>query len=118
MKIGLQFLTKHANGIEHAVLPIHVIMLNDGMKKGVLRRDAHLARIDLHVLDVLLVDLLVIVRQHDAAAIVKTLNVSAGHADVDTLDHDITFRLSIAQRFQDALHRRLKIDNLAFAHPA
>src|SRR5437868_4636704 len=31
VKIGFQFLTKHANRVEHAVLPIDVIMLNDGM---------------------------------------------------------------------------------------
>ena len=75
VKIGLQFLTEHANGIEHAVLPIHVIMLNDGMQKGVLRGNADLARVDFHILDVLLIDLLVVVRQDDAAAIVKALDV-------------------------------------------
>ena len=85
VKIGFQFLPEHANGIEHAVLPIDVIMLNDGMQKGVLRRNADLARIDLHILDVLLVDLVAIFRQHDAAAIVEALNVRAGDADVDTL---------------------------------
>ena len=118
VKVGFQFLTEHANGIEHAVLSIHMIMLNDGVEKGVLRWNTDLAGIDLHVLDVLLIDLLVIIRQHDAAAIVKTVNVGAGHPDIDTLDHDITLDLRVTQRFQNAFHRRLKIDNLAFAHPA
>src|SRR5438067_1105434 len=118
VKICFQFLTKHANGIVHAGLPIDGIAVNEEMEKRVLRWNTDLAGIDLYVLDVLFVDLLVIIRQHDAATIVKTLNVGPGHADIHTLDHDITFGLGVAQRFQDAFHRRLKIDNISFADPA
>ena len=38
-------------------------MLNDRMQEGVLRRDAHFARVDFHILNVLLVDLVVVFRQ-------------------------------------------------------
>ena len=63
VKIRLEFLPEHADRIEHAVLPIDVIMLNDRMQERVLRRNAHFARVDLHVLDILLVDLVAIFRQ-------------------------------------------------------
>jgi hypothetical protein len=49
-------LAEHADGIEDAVLPVDVIMLDDGMKERVLRRNAHLARVDLYIFDILLVD--------------------------------------------------------------
>ena len=50
-------------GIEHAVLSVDVIMLNDRVQESVLRRNADFARIQFHVLDVLLVDLVAIFRQ-------------------------------------------------------
>ena len=78
VKIGLQLLAEHADRIEHAILPVDVIMLDDGVQKRVLRRNAHFARVDLHVLDILLVDLVAIFRQDDAAAIVEALDVRAG----------------------------------------
>ena len=62
VEIGLQLLPEHADRIEHAVLPVDVIMLDDRMQKGVLRRNADFARVDLHVLDILLVDLVAIFR--------------------------------------------------------
>ena len=118
VEIGLQLLPEHADGIEHAVLPVDVIMLDDRVQKCVLRRNAHFARVDLHVLDILLVDFVVIFRQNDAAAIVEALNVRAGHADINTADHDVAFRLGVDDRFLHAFHRRLEIDDLAFAHTA
>ena len=63
VEIRLQLLPEHADGIEDAVLPVDVIMLDDGMQERVLRGNAHLARVDLHVLDVLLVDLVAVFRQ-------------------------------------------------------
>ena len=118
MEIGLQFLAQHSDRIEHAVLPVDVIMLDDRVQKRVLRRDAHFARVDLHVLDILLVDLVAIVRQSDAAAIVEALNVRAGDADVDAANHDVALLFGIDDRLVHALHRRLEIDDLAFAHAA
>ena len=63
VEIGLQFLAEHSDRIEHAVLPVDVIMLDDRVQKRVLRRDAHFARVDLYVLDILLVDLVAVFRQ-------------------------------------------------------
>ena len=39
-------------------------------------------------------------------------------ADVNAADHDVAFLLGIDHRFVHALHRRLEIDDLAFAHAA
>ncbi len=72
VKIGLQLFAQHADRIKDAVLPVDVIMLNDGMEEGVLRGNADFARVDLHVFDILLVDLVAIFRQHDAAAVVES----------------------------------------------
>ena len=63
VKIRFELLPEHADGIEDAVLSVDVIMLDDGMEKGVLRGNAHFARVDLHVLDVLLIDFVAIFRQ-------------------------------------------------------
>ena len=81
-------------------------------------RNAHFARADLHVLDVLLVDLVAVFRQHDAAAIVETLNVRAGDADINAANHDVALLLGIDHGFVHAFHGRLEIDDLAFAHAA
>ena len=93
-------------------------MLDDRVQKRILRRDAHFARVDFYILDILFVDLLVVFGHTDAAAIVEALNVRAGDADVDAANHDVAFLFSVDNRFVDALHRRLEINNLAFAHPA
>src|SRR5439155_20437041 len=77
MKIGFQFLPEHADRIEHTILSIDMVMLDDGMKKRVRRGNAHLARAHLHILDVLLVDLLPTLRHDHAAAIVAALTVRA-----------------------------------------
>src|SRR5207253_10801618 len=52
MKIGFQFLPKHSDRVQHAVLSIDVVMLNEGMEECVLCRNAYFARIDFYVLDV------------------------------------------------------------------
>jgi len=69
--------------------------------------DAHLARIDLHILDVLLIDLLVIVR-HMTQPRLLNFECARGHADVDTLDHDITLRLGVAQTLPGRTSSRSK----------
>src|SRR5438105_4525224 len=93
-------------------------MLDDRVEKGVLRRDAYFPRVDFHILHILLVDLIAIVRQQHAASIVDTLNVSAADADIDAANHDVAFLFGIHDRFVHAFHRRLEIDNLAFAYAA
>src|SRR2546425_5418929 len=52
MKIGFQFLPKHPDRVQHTVLSVDMIMLNERMKECVLRRNAHLTRVNLYVLDV------------------------------------------------------------------
>src|SRR2546430_297334 len=118
VEIGLQLLPEHSDRIQHAVLTIDMIMLDDRMEESVLRGNADLARVDLHVLNVLLIDLVVVLGQQHAAAIVETLNVRAGDADVNAPDHHVAFLLSIDNGLMHAFHGRLKIDNLAFAHAA
>ena len=73
---------------------------------------------NLTVVDVLLVDLIAVLRQQDRTAIVEALDVRSSHADVDTADHHVTFRFCIHHRFMHAFHRRFEIDNFAFAHAA
>src|SRR4051812_14561036 len=86
------------------------------MKKGVLRRDTDLARIDFYIFDVLLVDFVAVLRQHDTTPIVKSLNVCTGDRDVDAPNHDVTLLLGVDYGFVHAFHGRLEIDNLALAH--
>ena len=118
VEIGLEPLAQHPDRAQDAVVPVDVIILDDRMEKRVLRRDADLARVDLHVLDILLVDLVAIFRQGDAAAVVEALDVRAGDADVDAPNHDVALLLGVDDRFVHAFHRGLEIDDLAFAHPA
>ena len=60
VKIRLQSLAEHSDRIEHAVLSIDVIMLNDRMQECVLRRNADFARVHLHIFDILFVDLIAV----------------------------------------------------------
>ena len=73
---------------------------------------------DFYILDILLVDLFMIFRHTDAAAVVEALNVRPGDADVDAANHDIALLLGIDDCLVHALHRRLEINNLAFADAA
>src|SRR5260370_26019418 len=86
------------------------------MEEGVLRRDAYFARADFYILDVLLIDLIVVYRTCHAAAVIKTLNVRPGHADVNAPNHDVALLFCLNHAFVHAFHRRLKIDDLALAH--
>src|SRR6202163_4729702 len=87
------------------------------MEEGVLRRDAYFARADFYILDVLLIDLVVVFRTCHAAAVIETLNVRPGYADVNAPNHDVAFLLCIDHGLVHAFRRCLKIDDLAFAHP-
>ena len=62
VEVGLELLAEHADGIEHAVLPVDVIMLNNRVEECVLRGNAHFARVDLHVFHVLVVNLITVFR--------------------------------------------------------
>jgi hypothetical protein len=75
MKISFQFLPKHPDRVQHALLSIDLVMLNDGMEEGVLRGNAHLTRIDFYVLHILLINFIAVLWQHDASAIVETLQM-------------------------------------------
>ena len=118
VEIGLEFLPKHPDRVQHPFLTIDVVMLDNGMEKRVLRRDADFARVDLHILDVLLVNLVAIFRQRHQAAVVEALDVRAGNADIDAADHHVALCLSVDHRFVHALHCRLEIDDLAFPDAA
>src|SRR5207253_9681347 len=84
--------------------------------EGVLRGDAYFARADFYILDVLLIDLIMVFRTCHAAAVIETLNVRPGHADVNAPNHDVAFLFCIDHSFMHAFHLCLKIDDLAFAH--
>src|SRR5215471_10052808 len=75
VKIGFQFLAEHADWVQHALLAIHLIMLNDRMQESILRGNAYLARVNFYILHVLLIDFIAVLREHNASAIVKTLQV-------------------------------------------
>ena len=95
-----------------------MIMLDDGMQESVLRRDAHLACVDLYILDVLLINLIAIFGQHHAPAIIETLKVRPSDGDVNASDHDVAFLFGIDHRFVHAFHRGFKINDLAFTYAA
>jgi hypothetical protein len=118
MKIRFELFPKHPDGTQHAILAVDVIMLNDRVQECVLRRNAHLAGVDLYILDVLLIDFVAILRQRDRTAIVKALNVRPRHAHVDTANHHVAFRFRIHHRFMHAFHRRFEINDFAFAYAA
>ena len=93
-------------------------MLNDGMQERVLRRNAHLARINFHVLNILLINFIAIFGQHDASTVIKTLQVRPGHRHVNAADHHIAFLFGIDHSFVHTFHRGFKINNFPLAHAA
>jgi len=118
VEIGFQSLAEHPDWIQHAVLSIDMIMLNNGMKECVLRRNAHLARIDFYVFDVLLIEFIAVLGQHHGSAVVEALKVRPTNGDINAPDHDVAFLLGIDHRFVHAFHCRFKINDLALAHAA
>ena len=118
VEISLKLFAEHANRVEDAALSVDVIMLNNRMQERVLRRNADFARVDLYIFNILVVDLIAFFRQHHAAAVVETLDVTAADRDVNASDHHVAFLFGVDHRFVNAFHRRFKIDNLAFAHAA
>src|SRR5262249_13330381 len=103
---------------QHAVLSIDMIMLDNGMKECVLRRNAHLTRIDFYVFDILLIDFIAVLGQHYGSAVVEALKVRPGNGDVYAPDHDVAFLLGIDHRLVHTFHCRFEINDLAFAHAA
>ena len=93
-------------------------MLNDGMQERVLRRNAHLACINFHVLDILLVNFIAIFGQHYASTVIKTLQVRPGDRDVNAADHHIALLFGIDHSFVHAFHRGFKINNFPLADTA
>jgi hypothetical protein len=75
VKIGFQFLPEHAGRIQHALLSVDLIMLNERMQERVLRRDTHFARINFYVLHILLINFIAVLWQHDASPIVEALQM-------------------------------------------
>src|SRR5262245_15065955 len=75
VEVCFQSLAEHPHWVKHAVLSVDMIMLNDGMKECVLRRYAYLTSIDFYVFDILFVNFIAVLGQHDAPSIVEALKV-------------------------------------------
>src|SRR6266478_4464281 len=88
------------------------------MKERVLRRNAYLPRIDFYVFNVLLVNFIAILGEHDASAIVAALKVRPRNGHINVPDHDVAFLFRIDNRFVHAFHCRFKINDLALAYAA
>ena len=93
-------------------------MLNNGMKECVLRRNAHFARIDFYIFDILLVDFIAVLGQHHGSAVIEALKVRSANGDINAPDHDVAFLFGIDHRFVHAFHRGFKINDLAFTYAA
>ena len=79
---------------------------------------AHLARADSYILDILLINLIAVLRQHHTPAIIETLKVGPGYGHVNASDHDVAFLFGIDHCFVNAFHCGFKINDLAFADAA
>src|SRR4029453_7411792 len=88
------------------------------MKERVLRRNAYLARIDFDVFDILLIDFITILGEHDASPIVEALKVRSGNGHINAPDHHVAFLFGIDHGFVHAFHCRFKINDLALAYAA
>ena len=115
VEIGFELFAEHANRVEDAALSIDVIMLNNRMQERVLCRNADFARVDLYIFNILVVDLVPLFRQHHAAAIIETLDMTSADPDINAADHHVAFLFGVDHCFVNAFHCRFEIDNLAFA---
>ena len=83
-----------------------------------MRGNAYLARINFYILSILLINFVAILGQHDASAIIETLQMRAGDSDINASDHHVAFLFGIHDCFVNAFHRRLKINDFPLAHAA
>ena len=115
--IRFEFIAQHPDGRENAILAVHVIMLDDGVHKRVLRRDVYLARVALHFFEVVLVDFLASLGQFDNAAVIEAGDVAARDRYVGAADAYVAFSFGVGDGVTHALVHAFQMDDLALAHP-
>src|SRR5262249_50632100 len=69
MKIRLQFPAQQSNGVQYAVLSIDIVVLNNRVKDAILHRQTDLASIRPHIVQILLVNFLSSLLEHNDAPV-------------------------------------------------
>ena len=117
VRVHLEAAAGHADGIDDSVLPVHGEKTREGVDDLPIAGNVdNLARID-DALDVGGVDLSVVVRDRNDAAVIDAANVLAGDADDRFLDMDPGHPFGLLGRRFDRLHRLFEIDHHAATHP-
>jgi len=83
-----------------------------------LRRNADLARTELHAATIVVADFLLLLGNIHRATVIKARDVRAGDAGIHAFDLHVALLFRVRKRLVDALLRSVKIDDLALAHAA
>ena len=113
--IRLQLVAEHPDRRQHSVLPVHVIMLDDRVKKGVLRRDIDLARVEFDLFQIVVVDFVAVLGQFHHAAVVEAGDVPAGDADVSAANAHVAFLFRFGHGVAHAFIDAFQVHDLTFA---
>jgi len=100
--IGLQLGAEHPERINHALLSIDIIALDDRVQDYILLRNRDLLGLVFDIPDFFFRDF-AFIRQGDRASVVETLQVTTGHCEPHAFDFLITAILGIGQSIVHAL---------------
>ena len=116
VEVRLELSSHHPDGVENALLAIHVIVLNDGMQKMVFGRDVDFASLHGHLLHITIVNLVAIGSYEDGAPAVEAANMTPRRGDKHAADLGVAVGLGVRQGVVNALGCDGEIDDFAFAH--
>ncbi len=99
-----------------AVVSVHEKVLANRVDHHVVHRNVHGLRVEQDVADFFLRNLALLVGHRHRTAVVETANVAAAHAGINIVNLNARAFFRVRHGRVDTLHRRLDIDDLAFAH--
>jgi len=87
-------------------------------EREILLRDGQPVALTRKTFQILLVDFLASLLEHNDASVIETPNVASSDAKIDLTNLNVAFLLRIDNRVVNATPRSFKVYDLAFSHPA
>ena len=118
MELGLEPAPDHAERTGHALLPVDVVALDDGVQEHIAGRNRDLEGALLDLVDVLVLDLVALLWNQDPPSLIQSIQMRPGHGSHDLGDFAIRLLFRRRDRVVEAERDLAEINNLALAHAA
>ena len=111
VKIGVDLDPLGLERVDHVLVPIDVIGLEDGVKERVLRGEGDFLGLGLHGIQILLLDR-PFLRKQKGSTVVEAPQMSPGDGDPDIADLDVRLVFGVKDGLANTLGGSLHVDNL------